>query len=488
MTAGDDARANRRLRRVDWRVLLLGAAPGPVVADDSELAACLALATGLAPSPGPSPAEVAVAALAHPTRRRVAAAARRIGADGFVYAEAATPRARAAVTAGHLAARGLTHVTRWWVWPHPAVRPPRRWVPAAADAGAAVMRELGDDPRRVAAWSVAARLGAALPMAVLAGRREVPLAAMLRPHLPAGTRDAPLDWALVTGGASPLNKVTALAWVPGHGPAAVVKGGRVTEARRSLAVEARTLAALEGVPGVPGLVLHDPARGVVAEEYIGGTPLLGALDGPDRDAALGGACAWLDELAARTRRPADVAAAAVDGIVGRYRRAVSAGWLPSGVAAAAASAVASLPALPGVAEHRDSSPWNMVRTPAGGIAAWDWESAAVDGVPGTDLIYLLTYANLHLRRAIAHPEGLLRWAWDPASPHGAASAAHLTAYLARLGAGASAVPGLMVLTWMIHATTAAERARRGAGDGGHTVTTMAALLDEATAMATAAGA
>lgn len=485
MTDGHDPRANLRLRRVDWRVLLHGAAAGAVVTDDAELAACLGLASGLTPSPGPLPAgePVALVALAHPTRRRVAAAARRTGPDGVVYAEATTPRARAALAPRHLAAQGLTHVARWWVWPRPAVRSPRRWVPADADVGADVMRHLGDDARRVAAWRAAARLGATLPLGVLAGRKEPPLTATLRRHLPTGVRDAPLSWVLITGGHSPLNKVTALAWVPGRGPVAVVKSGRIAEARRSLTVEARALAALEGVPGVPHLVFHDPVGGVVAEQYVAGTPLLDALAGDGRDAALRDGCAWLAGLAARTRRPADVAVGAVAGIMARYRDAVVAGSLPAAVAPAATSLVAALPTMPGVAEHRDCSPWNLVRTPDGRIAAWDWESATVDGVPGTDIVYLLTYANLHLRRAIARPEGLLRWAWDAATPHGADAAARRDAYLAGLGVAADAAPGLMVLTWMIHATAAAERAQRGAGDGGHAVATLSALLDEATRMA-----
>jgi O-antigen/teichoic acid export membrane protein/LmbE family N-acetylglucosaminyl deacetylase len=103
--------------------------------------------------------------------------------------------------------------------------------------------------------------------------------------------------------------------------------------------------------------------------------------------------------------------------------------------------------------HNDCTPWNIfVEDETLGV--FDWETGDEVGLPAVDLIYCLGTLAFALDdtegtpRAGASYESLL----DPESERGAAFAAALAHYGARLGLSADDLSRLRVVTWLVHTT------------------------------------
>jgi aminoglycoside phosphotransferase (APT) family kinase protein len=127
--------------------------------------------------------------------------------------------------------------------------------------------------------------------------------------------------------------------------------------------------------------------------------------------------------------------------------------------------IRGLGALPSVPEQRDLGPWNVLVTPAGGIAVLDWESAEVDGLPALDLLYYLAYAAFSADRA-RDREGRVasfRRSLDATTFTGAIRRDCLARYAGALGLEASQLAPLRALVWLIHAPSDARHAAADAG-------------------------
>ncbi len=101
---------------------------------------------------------------------------------------------------------------------------------------------------------------------------------------------------------------------------------------------------------------------------------------------------------------------------------------------------------PGVFEHGDLSPPNVLRLRGGGIGILDWELAEPHGLPAGDLFFFLTWVawareraeSLEARRAALHRAFFGRDAW--ARPY-------VLAYARRIGLPLDALTPLFALTW-----------------------------------------
>ncbi|MBA2556007.1 MAG: aminoglycoside phosphotransferase family protein [Chloroflexi bacterium] len=283
-----------------------------------------------------------------------------------------------------------------------------------------------------------------------------------------------LDWALLTGGRRSINRIVALGCDRATGqPRMVVKFPRVAESVPGMQREARALALLdrpdrEPLPGVPRLLfIRGEGRSIaLGQSAVEGQPLLRWMRIAGYPATARLIADWLVGLARDDgSREVGTVALLTRPIVEAFEARFGAA-LPAEVLAQARTAVASLSNVPRALEHRDLAPWNLRVTGAGHLGVLDWESAELNGICGPDLIYALTYLSfakfrVRTETAMAQSYRALR---DPRSPSGSVFTATLGRYAGRVGLDMRSFPGIIALTWMIHARS--EFARLAADVGG----------------------
>jgi hypothetical protein len=450
---------NRLLRRVDWRFLLPSASPRATVClAGGDLFEAVTRISPLVASSfvnGPDRCDLIVAS--NPDAPTLAAARTRLGDDGACYAEFSGRSATSTVVRGAMLRAGFDDVRVYRRWPSDDHC--QAWVPDepawVADAyfgqraglpDSAVTRALRRARRGLSAW----RHHRGEPRSLCA----IGLAA------PADDARSPI--VLQTGGSRVHNKVIAYLFDAAvRRPSCVLKRPRVEEAARGLSNEADVLEALHRLavvpPGVPRVLFR---RGCGAELVVGETPAVGAPLPIPRDEGryrmiATSVTAWATRLADTSGRGPAPWRAIVDSAMHEfeagYGDAIDPSW--PGLICRRLGAVQ---ALPGVCEHRDLAPWNVVLDPAHDIVAHDWESAVLDGVPGLDLIYFLSYLA-------AWRHGLTldvyRDAWSASTWIGRVNRDCLGAYAAALRIDAATLDVLPLLTWIIHARSEWQRLR-----------------------------
>ena len=122
--------------------------------------------------------------------------------------------------------------------------------------------------------------------------------------------------------------------------------------------------------------------------------------------------------------------------------------------------------LPLICEQRDFSPWNVFISAQGELEVLDWESAELDGLPGLDLIYFLTYLAFFVEGRM--DSGALietyRGCWSEQTVIGRVNTECWRYYCAALKLDDALEPALRLFTWLLHAR--AEYARLTADAGG----------------------
>src|SRR5207302_1372878 len=95
----------------------------------------------------------------------------------------------------------------------------------------------------------------------------------------------------------------------------------------------------------------------------------------------------------------------------------------------------------------------------------DWESAELEGLPGLDLVYFLTYLSLFLAGAMG--SGRFRAAYraclEATTPMGRLIAECEARYAAAVGLDAGSLQALRLLTWLVHARSEYRRLWADAG-------------------------
>jgi hypothetical protein len=364
-------------------------------------------------------------------------------------------------------AAGYGHVRVYWPGPLPH-RPPQFWLPVESREAAAYVlaeRQAESITERAlhALWRLARGAGLLAPLYVIGQRPGAGDAE--DPPLPSS---APL--LLLTGGHRSINKVVGLAFEPGaEKPTAAVKFARVAEAEPGLGREAEALRRLAeerpGLRGVPGFRGEGRRAGrlAVVEEPIEGRSLLDILTPENFEDVTMHVTRLLIQLAEAdgtkvrlyggfsSRQPSGWRERLVEEPLFEFERNFG-GVVAAGSVAALHSILDDLGELPGVPEHRDCSPWNVVLTPGGEPALLDWESAEPDGLPGTDLVYFLANCAFVLDGAIESGRTRETYAklLDPRTDYGRIARRARNEYMSALGIGGADFRRLRLLCWIVH--------------------------------------
>jgi hypothetical protein len=276
-----------------------------------------------------------------------------------------------------------------------------------------------------------------------------------------GTSPRRVRWILLTGGPRSISKPVGLVFADDEAtPRLAVKFARVPESSAPVQNEATILGTLAGRPGaangIPHVVFADdrPQGAVVGETVVDGTPLGTVLRWSSADDLAGAGRRWLCDLAGE--RPSAVDSAAwrerlVDAPSREFAR-LHAGVVSEQELAEAERRITAIGGLPLVCEHRDFSPWNVLRARDGALRVLDWESAEDRGLPLRDLTYFLTYVGFFLEGAMRSGRYVetYRHLLDRDTRLGTLAARETAAYREALGIPAAAAHPLRLLTWMVH--------------------------------------
>lgn len=401
-----------------------------------------------------------VATIGFPSRRRLAAARRSLGADCAVVCHWRLPRPFGVQRARRsLSAAGFPRVRAYWTGPS-ARNEPEFWLPI--EVPAAVEFLLGSRPATSAAarllrllWRLALRTGAIAPVHVVGQPEPRAGAGNGLPH--------PDAWLLLTPGNADVNKAIGLPFPAASDgpPTAIAKFARVDDAEQGVAWEARMLEQLErelpelrNLPRVRGTGRRG-GRAAVLQSYVDGRPLAADLSAASFARHSPAVVQILIEL---TRVPADgdrgereekLLGEPLRRFEGRFASALSPPAL-----AALRRRLEALTLPPPAFEHGDLKPWNVILTPAG-PALIDWEDADPRGLPGTDLAFFLASAALLADGAISSQGAPLdsmlasqRRLLDPATATGAVAESCIAAYCAATGLSREDYDRLRLLGWV----------------------------------------
>ena len=480
---------NRHLRRADWRYLLVNPCPARSVCfSNGLLAQAVQTVSTKWFSPGKvSPGECDLAVAANPSRTTLLSAWQALRPGGEFYGEWYSPLVGGAQgVRQRLEAAGFIDVACYWPWPIPGISAALFWLPL--EAPQAVRYFLSSRPRsanpaaslsRAALqilWSFAWRTRLLAPVCAIARKPVGDISpsgshattSSLQQEILArwsswGFSGTPsqLDWLLWTGGKRSINKVVGYVFPPGEDqPRMVVKLPRSPESLPGLAHEVEILQALQSketaaVAHLPKVLFVQEWGGMPAlcETAVPGQPLYTFLRQDNFHELAISVTDWLASLAAgEPLRPRSIwwnkiVEPALDDFMQSF-----ASVLDTSVPPACRSLLERLGDLPRVCEHRDCSPWNLLLTSAGELAVLDWESAELDGLPGLDLVYFLTYLAFFVDEAKQTSQMLeaYRRAADPATPTGRVQAECQRRYADRTGLDPATLRPLRLLAWLIH--------------------------------------
>jgi hypothetical protein len=477
---------NALLRSVDWRFLLPH--PEPQVAALSE-AASLRQAIGLVTNSVrdlEAARDCDLVVVDNPDHSQLAAAYAALRPGGWCYAEwpqtviGSTARLNALLksvgfcdSACYWPARTFTRLPLAWV-PLDATGALRhfwrmRTVRCARNRFGLVLRQL--------IWRAARSAGLIGPVGAIARRPLGPGSD------PAGQTPALLDfvrinWAdwglghpparlsclLLTGGNRSISKCVALVFAePDPEPRLAIKFARVPRAVRALKKEEEALTALHSrhgpITGVPRALSTSAYQspGLLIETPLVGVPLNRVVCRANFQELATKAADWLAGFAQRTNRGPSInwrmhiAEPAMSAFVDSFGTVADPTLLHR-----TADDLAAVGPLPLVAEQRDFSPWNVLIDPHDAFNVLDWESADLDGMPGADLLYFVTYLafaaeNVPIDAASPRLRAAYRRLLDPTSFSGAVRLQCLSRYAAGLKLHPDQLQRLAGLTWLIHA-------------------------------------
>jgi hypothetical protein len=273
---------------------------------------------------------------------------------------------------------------------------------------------------------------------------------------------------MVTGGLSSVNKVVKFGFHPyERKPRLVVKHARVAESIPALVREAQNLERIASLDAgdrlnVPRLLFLECSQeaATVGETVVSGDPLYTHLREENYRSWALEATRWLRQLVKpeivvpRNEWWGRVVEPALDAFDRKH-----ASELGAGIIDRIQHRLYPLQSLPLAFEHRDFSPWNVLVTESGQLAALDWEGGEPDGIPGLDLIYFLTF--LAFFKDGAMETGRFRQAYRAAqdihSFTGSIQKECFRIYFNGLGLDPGIARPLSTLAWTIHSLSVFPR-------------------------------
>jgi hypothetical protein len=484
----------RTLRRADWRFLL----PRPqfhraLSLADGRLADAVALVSDVVEPRAQDAEAYDLLVVRNPTLEVLRAGVQRLESEGCCYVEWTRGHTRRARHGAELCKALGLDVEMYWPWPSfeearvwfPLSRPElavqhfRRDVMNAHGAARRAWRRL-----RLAACRVRLRLPYGVGISTVAYRPAAPGRNAAQPL----ARELSCRWSrwglgpptprvslvMHAGGSHDTNKLVSFAFADQDvTPAVVVKQARTAAAATGLARERDALrtvhgSAARGDAGIPRVLLWRQSAGWAAlcQSAMPGVPLSAGLVQTRYDDLVRAATDWLIRRAVDTRhdlggpRWTSIRAAALKTFRRQYGTAIE-----PAVAAGAEAAVQCAPAPPGVFEHRDLSPWNVLLD-GHCLSVLDWESSEPRGVAGLDLIYFLTHLMFYREGVLGTRFGArcgtelvkaYESTWDDTTFAGRINCDALSMYARALSLDERSYPALRVLTWVTHSAAEFER-------------------------------
>lgn len=482
-----EALRNRLLRRVDWRFLLPNPAPQRSICFGDRLLkeAVTLISQETVPATRFFDAECDLAVAQNPTKPMLQTLWKTLRPGGACYIEWQHPLLGGARGARRrLTTLGFEQVTCYWPWPWPSRQSPLFWLPL--EAPTALTYFLQNRPRaatrRQQLWQALARrlwqVSAKTPLIM-------PICAIARKPLRRGTTGQseeflplwfdrnggtaqPSTQLLLTGGQRSVNKVVSQVFLGNQAePQLVVKQARVPESQPALLREAQILQTIQhgraaGLSGVPQVRFCHQSPGLLAvgESVLRGEPIWTKMNSANyRQLALQ-ATEWLVALAgeAPPRPPAEWWARLVAPPFQEFQQHFAPVITPKQVRATY-DQLQQLSALPLICEHRDFSPWNVLLAAPDKLAVLDWESAELQGLPGLDLIYFLTYLTFFRDGAMASQRFVesYRAMLQPETATGAVFQECMAYYARQLRLDPNSLQRLRLLVWLIHARSEYQR-------------------------------
>jgi aminoglycoside phosphotransferase (APT) family kinase protein len=291
--------------------------------------------------------------------------------------------------------------------------------------------------------------------------------ARLLPDKNGSTRPTKLRTMIKSGGMNRLNKIILLVF---SGdvllPSYVLKIPRTDDSESALRNEAITLQALmrdcNMTKGIPRVLCADHRLGFfsVGETYIDGRVLGEVLDRKNLPGLAKKLTDWLILLARKTAAPLpeDWKSSYVNSLA----EVIDAAMPNSTYGKLVSKAIDSLsgleiPTL--VCEHRDFAPWNILVTEDRQFGVLDWESSRLNGIPGLDLIYFLTYLCFYIEEAWTDEKalGCYKKMLDSDTNLGRVWNDCFNFYADVLGLPAQSAKSLRILTWITHLASVCGR-------------------------------
>jgi hypothetical protein len=438
-----------------------------------------------------SGADCDLAVAVRPDVKTLKAAWAALKPGGMLYTEWQAPIGRVRRA---LQLAGFRDVQCYWSWPL-SDRLPLFWVPlnsrGARSAWLYLLTSRPPDRHRLRHWTrwllrgtayAIQRAGWLMPVYALAHKPDTISGTTLIDWLRARWSDwqlgsLPQDLSLLflTGGKHSTNKIVALVFAEAETqPRLVMKMPRVAESNAGLQREAVMLQVLQArrktiMPGVPQIVFYEECdtHCLLGETALGGVPLFTLLNRHNYRAWALKATDWLIELAGA---PAPVSrdgwwSRVIESVLDDFQRSFGAA-LDQHMIRETYAMLAKLDSLPLVCEQRDFSPWNVFATTDGELVVLDWESAELDGLPGLDLIYFLTYLAFFSKGAMdsgAFVEAY-RGCWSELTLIGQVNAECLRRYCEALNLDYALAPALRLFTWLLHSRSEYARLMTDAGD------------------------
>jgi aminoglycoside phosphotransferase (APT) family kinase protein len=249
---------------------------------------------------------------------------------------------------------------------------------------------------------------------------------------------------------------------------------RVADSAPGLRREAAMLKAVHArratpMPGVPQIVFCEERDTlfVLGETALSGVPLFTQLDHHNYRSWALSATDWLIELAGA---PVSVSrdrwwSRVIEPVLNDFQRSFGA-VVDQRMIQETSARLAKIDSLPLVCEQRDFSPWNVCVTARGELLVLDWESAELDGLPGLDLIYFLTYLAFFIEDTMDSGAfvGTYRGCWSEQTLIGRVNAECLRRYCEALKLDDALMPALRLFTWLLHSRSEYARLTADAGD------------------------
>lgn len=277
-----------------------------------------------------------------------------------------------------------------------------------------------------------------------------------------------LDIIIISGGQNRLNKVVLVVFNEDSiSPSYIVKIPRVEGAELALKNEVNTLNALKInyhiTNEIPQVLFNNYKLGFysIGENFIVGNSLGNILNSDNSSSLAKKLTRWLIEFSKKsaTKIPYDWRNGHIKPLFEEletvFRHSVDPKLINK-----TNDIIMSLEIPRFVCEHRDFAPWNILVASDERFGVLDWESSRLDGIPGLDLIYFITYLCFYIEGAWSTDKALACYKMMLDSNTFIGNLFHdcFNLYATEIGLSTHSIHPLRIITWITHLISVLKQA------------------------------